>query len=212
MEKRTILAIVISLAIIIVYYVIISVVSPPKPTPIELTRPLQSESVDSAKAEPSRVSDGTTIATAQAVQATAAGDTASALPRRIDDDAGAERLFTINTNLIEAVFTNAGGDLVSFILKEHRDGDTGVDMILRGDAEPHALAIAFGGQDAPAERSIFHTRQLSDTELEFSATFELQGSSFTLTKKYTFVPDEYMFKLSLTIDGEGGGGRKNSRA
>jgi YidC/Oxa1 family membrane protein insertase len=202
MEKRTVLAIAISLVVIIAYYFIISVVSPQKPAShIELAQGAQNEGASAAQAaEPADADASLSVASGEGA---AIGDAASLAPRRVGEAASEERFFSINTNLIEAVFTNVGGNLVSFKLKEHRDGDAEVDMVLRGDAEPRAFALAFGGKEAQPEGSIFNVKRISDLALEFSAAYELRGKPFTLTKKYTFAPNEYMFELVIAIDGEG---------
>jgi YidC/Oxa1 family membrane protein insertase len=74
-------------------------------------------------------------------------------------------------------------------------------MVLSGDTEARAFGVAFGGATAAPLSDLFETERLSDTEIEFSRAFSRGDSVFTLRKKYTFVPDEYMFELSVTIDG-----------
>ncbi|MDR2864200.1 MAG: membrane protein insertase YidC [Spirochaetaceae bacterium] len=204
MEKKTILAIVISMVVIVAYYFIALVFFPPK-TQAEIGGAPTSEQYQSSSADggSQAVSSGASVATAGAVdaQGTTNRETFSLVPRRVDQISGEEQLFAINTDLFEALFTNAGGDLVSLKLKQHQDGTDSVNMVLHGDREAHAFGIAFGGKEAQIDNSIFQTRQISDTELEFTADYEIRGKPFRLIKKWRFVPDEYMFELVITVDG-----------
>jgi len=114
----------------------------------------------------------------------------------------------IETDLIRVVLTNAGGNIVSFQLKQHMDGALPVEMIIAGDSGSQAFALAFGSQEdltakriRPIERN-FHVRRLSNLIVEFSQDFEASpGAFFNLTKRYEFKPGEYMFELSVIMNG-----------
>ena len=116
---------------------------------------------------------------------------------------------TIETGLFIATLTNDGGDITSFRLKKHEDGAENVDMIFSGAPDgggtPHAFTVALGPWTNPALTSRFHVRRTGDLSVEFSRSFKTgnSGRAFTLTKTYTFVQNEYMFELGLTIDGGG---------
>jgi YidC/Oxa1 family membrane protein insertase len=118
------------------------------------------------------------------------------------------REITIDTRLLKVVLTNVGGDIISFQLKEHKDKGEPVDMILSGNAGSQAFSLAFGNTEdlvarriSPVKRN-FQVRQISDLIVEFYQDFEaLSGGSFSLTKRYEFKPDEYMFELTIMLNG-----------
>jgi YidC/Oxa1 family membrane protein insertase len=92
--------------------------------------------------------------------------------------------------------------VVSYKLKEHNDQDDYVEMVLPALAESHAFTIAFGGIDAQPIGSFFHVNRLSPTALEFYRDFTVPGGgAFRLTKRYEFKPGEYMFELTVSLDG-----------
>ena len=118
------------------------------------------------------------------------------------------RNYFIETDLLSVILTSAGGDIVSYQLKEHMDKGEPVEMILNGDAGSQAFAIAFGNYNdlaakrvKPVERN-FHARQISNLIIEFYQDLEVPGGGiFTLTKRYEFKPNEYMFELTVTLNG-----------
>jgi YidC/Oxa1 family membrane protein insertase len=144
----------------------------------------------------------------------AAPESAEGLP---DPGPAAEQRVTIEIPgkngepMVTAVLSSAGGDLVSWKLWEHRDKnnqDGFVEMILSGDQEAHAFTVAFGNLNARPESSFFYVNRLSEYSVEFYRDFILPAAGnesapgrFRLTKRYDFKPREYMFELTLTLDG-----------
>jgi YidC/Oxa1 family membrane protein insertase len=122
---------------------------------------------------------------------------------------------TIDTELFTAVLTNAGGDMVSFLWKDPRSGEH-VELILSGDREEllkqqvnpsRAFSIAFGDHNAPPIAEHFHVNRISNYSVEFYRDFSSlaaisgTGERFRLIKRYDFVPNEYMFRLTVILDG-----------
>jgi YidC/Oxa1 family membrane protein insertase len=101
------------------------------------------------------------------------------------------------------VLSNAGGDVVSYQLKEHEDQEGLVEMVLPGGRPSHAFTVAFGGPNVQPVQSLFKARQTSAYVVEFAREFSIPGSGgrFVLIKKYEFKPDEYMFELTITLNG-----------
>jgi YidC/Oxa1 family membrane protein insertase len=126
-------------------------------------------------------------------------------------DAGPEQEehVIIDTPLQIADLPSAGGDVVSFKLKEHRESDDYVEMVLSplpedsGRAAPaRAFSIAFGNLNARPEDSLFYVNPISDYAVEFYRDFaDSAGNRFRLNKRYTFKPGEYMFELEVSLDG-----------
>ena len=110
----------------------------------------------------------------------------------------------IDTELFTATLTNAGGEMVSYIWKDTKDETKNVDLILAGDHEARAFSMAFGDFDV---NSFFHVNRTSEYSVEFYRDFSVPGSvygmdgKFTLIKRYDFVPNEYLFRLTIIMDG-----------
>lgn len=128
----------------------------------------------------------------------------TALDTAIEAPVSEQRIIIENALVIVAL-TNAGGDIVSYKLKEHNDQDDFVEMVLSAGTggESHAFTIAFGNSDTQPVTAFFNVRRLSEYSVEFYRDFIVGGSSrFRLTKRYDFKPAEYMFELTVTLDGE----------
>ena len=119
-----------------------------------------------------------------------------------------EERIIIDTDIIRVVLSSAGGNIVSYRLKEHLDKGEAVEMILPSiDAngitrESQAFTIAFGGQGTQTIDSIFRVSRPSPLIVEFSRDFSIAGQNepFTLTKRYEFKNDEYMFQLAVSLN------------
>ena len=113
----------------------------------------------------------------------------------------------IETDVVRVVFSNAGGNIISYQLRRHLDRGEPVEMIFAGDAEPQAFAVAFGNLDdvlsgriRPVDRN-FRVRRISDLIVEFSQDFHAPGGGhFTMIKRYEFMPGEYMFELTIALN------------
>ncbi|MDR3334293.1 MAG: membrane protein insertase YidC [Treponema sp.] len=212
MEKRTLLAVVLSVVVIAGYYIIQGIFFPPR--------------------EPARgVSSGEQSLVDET--STAVADTGSPFAEILPEsgevlgveepapDALAEERVIIDTTLMKVILSNAGGDVVSYKLKKHNDRDDFVEMVLPGNKESHAFTVAFGNISTQPLSSYFTVKRLSEYSVEFYRDFVIpgtgtktiagndvpngtdggSGSRFRLTKRYDFKPDEYMFELAITLDG-----------
>jgi len=119
-----------------------------------------------------------------------------------------EETVVVDTDVLRVVLSNAGGDIVSFKLKNHLDHGEPVEMIFAGNSGSQAFSITLGNmEDVLAKRvmpinSNFRVRRISNLIVEFSRDFlNASGGSFTLTKRYEFKPGEYMFELTVGLNG-----------
>jgi YidC/Oxa1 family membrane protein insertase len=223
MEKNTILAVVLSIVVLVGFYVVQGVFFPPNPagpaqnapavtspqaavqeqaapqiTPPALAAPLMADS--SPDGVPAGVPDGVDAA----VSANAGGIAASGGQTAVEPPPQTQQYVTIDTELITVVLSNAGGDVVSLKLKEHSEKEDFVEMIFSGNSEAHAFSVAFGGADVQPVTSFFHVTRISDYVVEFYRDFVIPNSeaaSFRLTKRYEFKPHDYMFELAVGLDG-----------
>jgi YidC/Oxa1 family membrane protein insertase len=127
-----------------------------------------------------------------------------------------EETIVVETDLLKVLLTNAGGDIVSFKLKNHLDQGKPVEMIFAGNSDGNsarnsrsqAFSIALGNvEDTIAKRAMpingnFRVRRISDLIVEFSRDFfSASSGNFTLVKRYEFKPGEYMFELTVGLNG-----------
>ncbi|MDR3138245.1 MAG: membrane protein insertase YidC [Treponema sp.] len=202
MEKRTLLAVVLSIAVISVFYIIQGIFFPP---PAAVAPEREQSQVTESSAGPEASSSAETPALSPVLSAEAeGGDQGKAA-------AVAEERITIDTALITVVLSNAGGDILSYKLKEHDDQGEPVEMVFAGGPEAagsRAFTIAFGDANTRPVSSYFSVRRISEYSLEFYRDFVLSSGAnageegrFRLTKRYEFKPAEYMFEMTVSLDG-----------
>jgi YidC/Oxa1 family membrane protein insertase len=209
MEKNTVLAVVFSIVVLVGFYVAQGVFFPPGPV-----TPVQSASAPAVSEAPPRQA-----APVQEQAAPRSGGTAavSSAPAAADgagestDSLQTEQRVKIDTELLAVVLSNAGGDVVSWKLKEHteKEKEELVEMVLSGTGEAHAFSLAFGSPGTEPVTSFFHVNRLSEYTVEFYRDFAIPAANgpsesagiFRLTKRYEFKPNDYMFELTVTLDG-----------
>ena len=111
-----------------------------------------------------------------------------------------EQQYTIKTDKVEVVFTNKGGDIISYKLLDHKDMDTD-DFVQLSDnvsSKNRTLSLAFGKSDAKIVDEIFNT-EVNDKSITFTKTMNVSGKKTTLRKVYTFMDGEYVFKLDVLV-------------
>jgi len=200
MEKNTILAVVLSTVVLITFYILQGVFFAPQQVPqpdAQYQPPVTAVVADS---EPVREqTPHSTGVTQTPVEPSIREEAPDSGPQVV-------QYVTIETELISVVLTSAGGDMVSWKLKEHFDDSDYVDMILSGVNEARAFSVAFGGLDAQPVSSLFYVNRISNYSVEFYRDFSIPSASgsggvFRLTKRYDFKPNDYMFELTVTLDG-----------
>jgi YidC/Oxa1 family membrane protein insertase len=225
MQKNTVLAIVLSMVVLIGFWVVQSVFFPPKPAQgtavTGQSAPAQAQPVPQTGTEPPQpgpASDVYTPAELPSEPVPIAGQAAESPASTVftpppDSAPLAEESVIIKTDLFTVVLSNAGGDIISYKLNEHKDGEEQVEMILSGNAQGHAFTVTFdnientlNGRGRPVS-NLFYSRRLSDYSVEFYQDFTVpvansaESSRFRLTKRYDFRPGEYMFELMVILDG-----------
>lgn len=129
-----------------------------------------------------------------------------------DETVIGEQIVTVKTDIAEVTLTNRGGDIISYKLLEHNSskGDSYVEMVKNLTDRNRAFSIALGGAQAPALNQFFNIKEETVNGKQivgFFKTISIKNqdgsvSSFTLAKRYTFLPDDYMFELAVTISGD----------
>jgi YidC/Oxa1 family membrane protein insertase len=201
MEKNTLLAVALSVVVVVGFYFVQGLFFPPRQVPQEARGQSAGAPPEPAAAAPE--------APVTQVPAAPAAEPAPGLA------ALSEERVVVDTGLVRAVLSSAGGDIVSYQLKEHAENESAgfVEMVLPrnsgGVSVPsHAFTVAFGGPGAKPVDAVFRVRRTSEYTVEFAREFTLSGGGrFVLVKKFEFQPKEYMFALTITLnrmDGAGG--------
>ena len=124
-----------------------------------------------------------------------------------------EEKITINTGLAEVIFTTKGGDIVSYKLIGHNDKETN-DFVQLSDSiseTNRTCALAIGSAENKIINEIFSYEKPDAYTILFKKNLAIKGSdgkvhSYTIGKKYSFKPNDYMFKLDVMIHGKDAAG------
>uniref|UniRef100_UPI000AC5C528 YidC/Oxa1 family insertase periplasmic-domain containing protein n=1 Tax=Treponema endosymbiont of Eucomonympha sp. TaxID=1580831 RepID=UPI000AC5C528 len=95
------------------------------------------------------------------------------------------------------------GDVVSYKLLDHKDGGEGIEMADNVSTSNRAFALSFGRADAIIDE-LFSAKQNGNDSIAFTKRFAVKNANsietpFLLTKQYTFIPDDYVFRLDISI-------------
>ncbi len=201
MDKNTILAIVLSTIVVGVSFIL-----QPKLFPNSYNSEKQNtevQNVENAENENTTVSETTENSV---ISAFAAADT----------EVASEETFVVNTGKAEVVLTNKGGDVISYKLLNHIDVDTkdAVQMADNISDFNRACALSFGQAGSPIVNDLFKTEKIDENTYLFTKKFSVKNddgseNSFILGKRYTFLPDEYVFKLEILIHSDNEDGKIN---
>ena len=228
MNKNTLLAVVLSVVVLVSFYLVQGIFFPRKPAPASETETVSEQALPvQAQTSPQAAPAEAAHTNAEAAPSTAAANTnaqaaaSGQVFELADTESLTEEFITVTTDLITVVFSNAGGDIVSWKLNNHQDGEELVEMILSGNTQGHAFNVTFDsienildGKSRPVS-ALFYSRQNSDYSVEFYQDFVIPGvngneeSRFMLTKRYEFKPGEYMFELTIILDGSHSAGGFN---
>ena len=187
MEKNTLIAIVLSTIVLITFTVLQTVVFPPKPAEeivVEQEVPLATEITEN--------------------EGISSDTLAMAYPD--DEESLQEEEIVILTNKAKITLSNRGGDVIGYELLEHRDGESGVEMADNISAQNRAFSIALGGAENGIIQDLFHVKKIDEYTVGFYKTFQdsRSGGKYILAKQYTFKPDDYLFRLDVTVEGSDG--------
>ena len=141
MDKRTLLAVVLSVVVISVGFMLQSLIFP-KPSE-ETAIPTDADALQEQRLQVTEGAGSTGSDSGTQSVTTQPSTTTEIIPTGDVDDR--ERTVSLETELLKVVFSNRGGEIVSLQLKKHDDKGGPVDMIYRGDSDVGAFFINFGG-------------------------------------------------------------------
>ena len=198
MDKKTIIAVVLAVVIIIGSMVVQSVFfSREQPASVRTTQTAQPEErpAESAEQEKEAPKEPAAPLSEQPPSVVLSPAQAAGEVR--------EEKFTIDTEVFRIGFTNRGGQVTSVQLKEYSNVDgSPVEMIFNQDSGVYPFSIHFGDSGAPAVDELFEVeRSLTGGGVTFSRTFFSQsGVPFKLIKRYVLHPRDYLIELRVSIE------------
>jgi YidC/Oxa1 family membrane protein insertase len=202
-DKRTLLAVVLSVVVITAGFLLQSVLFPMTPAPATSAHPTAPSGgatpAASAPAEASPAPAASTLAPAGQVNALAVVAASEGAPTE-------EKKYTISTDLLQATFTNKGGDLISLKLKKHADKEGTVDLIVPKEGSAGGLSLSLGTNGKTPVTDFMNAMLLDEKTIVFSRTFlaSVAGKDapvpITLKKTYTFRDGDYMFGLAVGLE------------
>jgi YidC/Oxa1 family membrane protein insertase len=218
MDRKTLIAVVLSVVIIVGGMLLQQVIFPPKPQPAApaATQPApqatgQQVPVETAQTPPAAKPPNGQTTAAQAPSSNQAPAAAQPAPGTIvavvepGTTAPPSGTLVRETDLFRLTFSRDGAALSSVQLKKFRNVDGSlVDMVILSDKEQMPFEISFGDYKAPWTTVPFALKETVDSGksvFDFSRTFLSPGGvPFTLHKTYTFYQGEYVMQLDVTLE------------
>ena len=185
MDKRTLLAIALSVVVVSGSFVLQNVFWPPKP----VEAPQQTAKPAEAPAAPV----GTPLPTAPAVISGDKAQQAAAVEI-------APKTVTLENEVVRLTLSNEGAVATSIELKKHLEKGRPVQMVNRDKGTGAAFETSFGGFDSPALSLPFEVSQTGPMGWKFTRPFvDKNGNLFTLTKTFTLQEKEYLVKVEVAV-------------
>jgi len=222
MDKRTLLAVVLSVAVITVGFIIQSKFF--MPSPEEMARqqvaqeqPSQDQSAGGTGAAES-ASGGSTGAIGSSAATGTTGSTSSNATSQpaqvVATSAGAivpygddpsPQTIKLETEQFTITFDNRGAKAVSIKLNKHMDKDQPLEMVLSTGPDQGAFQLHFGGAYSPAVDAPFYVSRIDSNTIEFYRDFAVRNQQgglvpFTIKKTFEFKPRDYLFELRVAIE------------
>jgi YidC/Oxa1 family membrane protein insertase len=186
--RRLLLAFVLSLAVIAIWYTIFPPAKPKPPEPPPAAAPKAVPAPGAAPAVPGATVPGQPVQPA-----------VTQAPAPAPVQAAAEERITLQSGRIRAVLTNRGAQLLSMTVPEKSDPKSGTLEMVRqraGIAYPYSLT-ANGVQPSPLNQALFQAERAPDGR---SATFRYSGSQGTAEKTFRF-DDRGLLTVDVRVPG-----------
>ncbi|HBB15315.1 MAG TPA: membrane protein insertase YidC [Treponema sp.] len=113
---------------------------------------------------------------------------------------------TITTDKVKVLFSQKGGDIVSYQLLEHFDKDTGKGVQMADNISEfnRAFALSFGDSSGVMLNEMFNVKKEGPNDIGFYRTYNIKDSSgvshkYLIGKHYSFKENEYIFKFDVTV-------------
>lgn len=215
MEKNTVWAIGLSSVVLVGFFAVQTFLFPPQPN-----QPAENQGEQNSLTADNQSQDSQNSSSEDILSENKTSLISSEFTTELENENLTEEKFTITTNNVAVTFTNRGGDILSYELIEkdergnlkNRDADTGkgVELIENVTAKNRAFSLSLGGAQHEIINDLFNSKQWKesngDEKIGFFKKYSYKNTDgsdgeFTLVKTYTFKPNDYTFKLDITIDG-----------
>ncbi|HEY4596337.1 MAG TPA: membrane protein insertase YidC, partial [Thermoanaerobaculia bacterium] len=190
-NRRLLLAFVLSLAVIAIWYTIFP---PAKPKPPEVPPAAAPKAVPAPGAAPAVPG-----ATVPGQPGSPGQPAVTQAPAPAPVSAAAEERITLQSGRVRAVLTNRGAQLLSLTVPEKSDPKSGTLEMVRqraGIAYPYSLT-ANGIQPSPLNQTLFQAQRSPDGR---SATFRYSGPAGTAEKTFRF-DDKGLLTVDVRVPG-----------
>jgi len=140
----------------------------------------------------------------ETVQQTVAETAAAPKVSYVSTGNAAKETFSYQTEYFDIVFNTEGASVESLKLKSYTDGNgETVDGVFRGEGDNKAFLMYWGDDFTNPVLDAF-SYNVSGQKVIFSNTYKAaDGKTFTVVKTYEFRNSDYLFKVSVEINGEG---------
>lgn len=204
MEKNTVLAVVLSVIVITVGFMVQNMLYPPEPTPIEpaATRPGE----EPREAQPLEDTRTTPVPSDEPPEPRTLSEQPvlgnPVIP--VTREGLSSAPVTYQNDIMRVVFDPAGARIVSLQLLDHLDGDGPVEMIKQGDTDRGAMELHFGNDLAPPVDAIFEPVPQDDQHtIVFRRDFYIEGTPdqpFEVRRVFRFYPGEHVIETAVEIN------------
>jgi YidC/Oxa1 family membrane protein insertase len=207
MDKRTLLAVVLSVIILIAGTVVMQVFLPK--TPVQTAQTSQAPAASVAPSQ--QPTPAQSVAAEASPAAKPQAQSQAAAPGKVVAvaDAGAEasgpKSIVRETDVYRMTFSREGGVLTSVQLKKFTNVDgSPVEMVYQSSMGQRPFEVSFGDFQEASVATVFTLRETVDSNrsvFDFSSTFlSASGVPFTLRKIYTFMQSEYVMELKIVVE------------
>ncbi|MBI9096833.1 MAG: membrane protein insertase YidC [Spirochaetaceae bacterium] len=187
MDKRTLLAVILSVIVMTGGYLIQNKLSPPVPVvESELEITIDNEAFE----EEDNITETAVLKDIIAV----------------DENIPARKI-KVETEKFSITFNTTGAVISSLILKDYEDYNTdkSIEMVNSIDESYSAFNISFDDKYNEILSDNFHYENRGNNEYEFYRDFQKKnadgslGDAFRIVKKYTFIENEFLFKIDISL-------------
>jgi YidC/Oxa1 family membrane protein insertase len=185
MDKRTIIAVVLSMAVIIAWQMFFAPPIKKTPPSTETTAAVNAPAPEAAEAPESAASEAVPV------------------PMPATDEEP-EHVIEVETPLYSAEFSSRGGTIKKWTLKNYTDSNGAWVDLLRDGGVYQALAVGWNG-DFSASRANFSITggnlDLSDEKPTGTLVFETSTGDYSIRRTYTFHHDSYVVDMKDEVTG-----------
>jgi len=200
MEKNTLIAVILSVVVITVGFMIQNALFPPDEFGPSVTAPVEERAVPEATQSVDPLPEPVRVA-----------GTIEPAPDHAPENVVS---YTHRTDLLSVTFDPHGAMITSFELLDHRDGDRPVEMVKQGLGTKGGFTLHFGDSNAPVVDAAFHRRDTTEANtVEFYRDFLVNRDAnngeepirFRVRRIYRFQDGEYLVEGDTVFENLSGG-------